>query len=58
MKTKTSFNRDWHLKNKMPDNPTNEQRIEWHIEHARHCGCREIPPKLKAEIEKKKGRVK
>lgn len=27
------INKEWHLKNRMPKNPTSEQRIAWHIEH-------------------------
>ncbi|RST83122.1 hypothetical protein EJC49_22830 [Aquibium carbonis] len=38
----SSINRDWHLNHKMPKNPTDLQRIAWHVEHARHCGCRGI----------------
>jgi hypothetical protein len=29
-----------------------QQRIEWHLEHAKYCGCREIPGKLKEEMKK------
>ena len=29
------INKDWHEKNRMPKNPTLEQRMEWHIAHAR-----------------------
>jgi len=47
------INKEWHLKNKMPANPTIEQRIDWHIEHARNCSCREIPAKLMEEIKKR-----
>lgn len=47
------LNRDWHLKHKMPEKPTLEQRISWHVEHARHCGCREIPLNLQAIIKKR-----
>lgn len=46
------INAAWHKKNLMPKNPTLEQRIKWHINHAKHCGCREIPPKLKLEMVK------
>lgn len=45
------INKEWHLKHKMPKNPTLEQRIKWHIEHEKHCTCRPIPDKLKAEME-------
>lgn len=38
----------------MPKNATLEQRIEWHIAHAKNCGCRKIEGKL-AEAMKKRG---
>jgi len=47
------LNKEWHLAHPMPKNPTIEQRLEWHVQHARHCQCREIPPKLKAEMKKR-----
>lgn len=47
-----AINREWHLAHKMPKNPTPEQRIEWHREHAKHCTCWPMPPKILAEIKK------
>lgn len=47
------LNKEWHLAHRMPKSPTMKQRIEWHIEHAKHCQCREIPAKLKAEMKKR-----
>ena len=47
------INAGWHEKNKMPKNPTIEQRIKWHLEHAEECGCRPIPAELQREIAKK-----
>jgi len=44
------INRKWHLKNKMPKNPTQEQRIKWHIEHSKNCDCRKPTEKLQKEI--------
>lgn len=32
-------NTEWHLKHQLPDNPTLEQRINWHMEHAKRCPC-------------------
>jgi hypothetical protein len=32
----------------MPKNATTEQRVVWHQEHARNCGCRPIPKGLLA----------
>ncbi|SHF22761.1 hypothetical protein SAMN05443144_106167 [Fodinibius roseus] len=48
------INENWHKKHPMPKNPTIDQRIEWHIEHAKQCKCRDIPEKLKAEMVKRK----
>ena len=31
----------------MPKNPSLQQRIDWHLEHHKNCGCRELPSKLK-----------
>jgi hypothetical protein len=45
-----ALNKSWHLKNKMPENPTLEQRIKWHIQHAKHCSCRPMPDKLRSFI--------
>lgn len=41
----------------MPRSPTLEQRMAWHIDHAKKCACREIPPKLAVEM-KKRGLLK
>jgi hypothetical protein len=49
-----AINSDWHKKHVMPKNPTVDQRIVWHVEHAKECGCREIPPTLLKEIKKRK----
>jgi hypothetical protein len=48
------LNTAWHLANKMPKNPTMEQRITWHLEHLKNCQCRtDIPEKLKEEMGKR-----
>jgi len=36
-------NRRWHERNRMPQNPSDQQRSEWHLAHARVCSCRPIP---------------
>jgi len=54
--TMQRINVEWHKKNKMPKNPTIEQRIEWHLEHQKHCRCRSIPEKLLDEM--KRGNIK
>ena len=47
------INKTWHEKNKMPKNPSIDQRIKWHKEHANNCTCRPIPDKLMKEIKKR-----
>ncbi|HEY4655914.1 MAG TPA: hypothetical protein VIH22_15435 [Cyclobacteriaceae bacterium] len=47
------INEAWHRKNRMPPNATLDDRINWHIEHQKHCKCRGIPEKLKEEMSKR-----
>jgi hypothetical protein len=48
-----SINKAWHLAHKMPKNPSLDQRVEWHVEHARHCSCRKLEGKILEEIKKR-----
>jgi hypothetical protein len=48
------MNKQWHAKNRMPKNPTRDQRIEWHLEHSRNCSCRDTPREIALEIKKRK----
>lgn len=45
-----TMNREWHKQHKMPDRATEKERIEWHVEHTRYCGCRPAPKALLAKI--------
>ena len=54
MKEITKLNKEWHLRHPMPENPTLEERIAWHIDHARHCGCREMPANIREIIRQRK----
>jgi len=50
------INKEWHEKNKMPKNPSFEDRILWHKDHFKNCKCREgedFPVKLKEEAKKR-----
>ena len=40
-------NRMWHEKNRMPKNPSLEERVKWHKEHIKNCACRPVPESLK-----------
>jgi hypothetical protein len=54
------MNKRWHAAHVMPPNPTREQRIAWHAEHAAACGCRPVPTDLLADVEasdRKKSRL-
>ena len=47
------MNATWHQQHVMPKNPTLEQRLSWHAEHAEACGCRSMPPKLAALLKQR-----
>jgi len=48
-----AINKAWHLKNKMPENASFEQRVKWHLAHRKNCSCAPIPEKLLKEMQKK-----
>jgi hypothetical protein len=48
----SKINQDWHMANKMPKNPTFEQRMKWHAAHAQYCGCRGISVEIREGIRK------
>jgi hypothetical protein len=46
------INKAWHEANKMPKNPTLEEKIRWREGHAKNCQCRDSKAyllKLRAE---------
>lgn len=45
------MNRQWHETHPMPANANLQQRVDWHIEHAAACGCRDIPASVKQALE-------
>jgi hypothetical protein len=47
-----SLSKAWHDKHPMPKNATLDQRIRWHRQHAKHCGCRPIPAEIAAAMKK------
>ncbi|HUD07799.1 MAG TPA: hypothetical protein VMQ52_01855 [Candidatus Saccharimonadales bacterium] len=40
------MNKLWHEKNTMPKKPSLGQRLHWHKQHLKHCGCRKPPEAL------------
>lgn len=47
------LNREWHEANRMPKNPSFEDRVAWHVEHQKHCACREMPQSIRDFIDQK-----
>ena len=47
------INKEWHEKNRMPKNPTLDQRVTWHVDHTRNCQCRKLEGKMLEEINKR-----
>jgi hypothetical protein len=52
----TTINAAWHRSHRMPHNPTMDQRITWHREHAKHCACRPIPKTALGEMARRAAR--
>ena len=48
-----SPNTEWHLKHQLPNNPTLDQRVKWHIVHARRCPCPSQDQDLLEELQKR-----
>jgi len=44
------MNRAWHEAHPMPKHATLDERVAWHVEHARECACREMPASIQAEL--------
>jgi hypothetical protein len=49
----SKINKEWHESHKMPEKPSIDERITWHLDHVKHCKCRPIPEKLLEEIRKR-----
>jgi hypothetical protein len=47
------MNARWHKNHAMPKNPSLEQRLRWHVAHARACSCREIPRSVATELRRR-----
>lgn len=48
------INAEWHKAHRMPKNPTLDQRVEWHLDHSKHCSCRKLEGPILEEIKKRK----
>jgi hypothetical protein len=48
-----TINREWHETHKLPRTATLDERLDWHLSHAANCGCREMPPSIKRELDRR-----
>ena len=46
-----AMNREWHALHRLTPNAKIEERLNWHLEHAVNCGCRDMPATIKRELE-------
>jgi putative ABC transport system ATP-binding protein len=44
------MDRPWHKAHRMPKRATPQQRLEWHITHAKACGCRKLTTSILREL--------
>ena len=49
----TKLNAVWHRQHSMPSKPTLDQRVRWHLAHAKACGCRAVPGTVVAELKRR-----
>lgn len=49
----SSPNTEWHLKHQLPKNPSLDQRVKWHMEHARNCSCPSHDEDILEELQKR-----
>jgi hypothetical protein len=47
------LNATWHDAHPMPKGATLDQRVAWHLAHAKACGCRAIPATVAAELKRR-----
>jgi hypothetical protein len=48
------INAAWHMTNRMPENASLDQRIDWHLAHLKACGCRkELPATIIKELKRR-----
>jgi hypothetical protein len=42
---KNAINKQWHETHRLGMPTTLQQRVQWHEQHLKHCGCRKDLPK-------------
>jgi hypothetical protein len=51
------LNATWHQANRMPPRASLDQRLAWHLAHAKACRCRGLPAGILAELKRRGLRV-
>ncbi|MGO9558748.1 MAG: hypothetical protein ACLPQS_17450 [Acidimicrobiales bacterium] len=49
----SELNRQWHAEHRLGSGASLDDRVRWHLEHAKVCGCRPIPDLVLAEIHRR-----
>jgi len=50
-----AINATWHAEHRLPRRATLGERVAWHVDHARNCGCwPELPPPIVAELKRRR----
>lgn len=44
------LNRAWHDEHRLDPKASMDERLAWHVEHAKLCGCRDMPQSIKDEL--------
>ena len=47
------LNAAWHHAHPMATHATPDQRVAWHVAHAKACGCRPMPATVIAELKRR-----
>jgi hypothetical protein len=47
------LNAAWHKAHPMPERASLDQRVKWHLAHAKACACRAIPGTVLRELKRR-----
>ena len=47
------MNATWHKAHPMPARATPQQRLRWHVAHAKACGCRKLTVSMLRELRRR-----
>jgi hypothetical protein len=48
------LNAKWHEAHRMPGKASLDERVAWHLAHAKACACRKMPASITAEVERRR----